>query len=161
MGRLGIASASVALLVAGCGGGGGSRTTAAAPAGGDRAAIEATFHTYVGRLAAHDGDGACAAMAPSLQRRMLAAMEQAGAGALVRGKSCGQVLDFIAEQSAAYNRAAAAIADATITDVRIDGDTANYDWSMKVGGKTVAQRGEASRAADGNWLVSCCVPGQE
>jgi len=154
--RIALTLALPAVLLAGCGGGDSSKPGGSAA---DRAAVEATFKDYLGNLADTDGAGACAAMAPSLQRQMLAVMKQEGAGAVVNGKTCGQVLDFVAGQSAAYQRVASSLRKATITDIVIDGDRARYHWKITVGGKTVASRGEATRTA-GRWLISCCVPGQ-
>lgn len=144
---------ALGVVLAGCGGGSGSS------GGDDRAQVEVSFRTYLDKLAAKDGAGACDAMAPSLQKRMLAAMQKAGAGAIVKGKSCGEVLDFIAGQSADYSKAATALKDAKISNVKITGDTATYDWSLTIGGKVVNNKGEAAKTG-GKWLVSCCVPGQ-
>jgi hypothetical protein len=150
---------AVGLIVVFAGCGGGDKSGSGSSGGSDKTQVEASFRTYLDKLAAKDGAGACDAMAPSLQQKMLAAMEKAGAGALVKGKSCGDVLDFIAEQSASYNKAASALKDAKIANVKITGDKATYDWTLTVSGQTVNNKGEATKI-DGKWLVSCCVPGQ-
>ena len=150
---------ALGVVLAGCGGSDKSGANSGSSGGDDKAQVEASFRTYLDKLAAKDGAGACEAMAPSLQREMLAAMEKAGAGALTKGKSCGQVLDFIAAQSADYGKAAAALKDAKIANVKIAGDKATYDWSLTIGGNAVNNKGEAVKT-DGKWLVSCCVPGQ-
>lgn len=148
---------ALGVVLAGCGGD--EKSSSSSSAGDDRAQVEASFRTYLDRLAAKDGAGACEAMTSSLRQQMLAAMEKAGAGEVVKGKSCGEVLDFIAEQSADYTTAAAALKDAKISNVKITGDTATYDWSLTIGGKVTRNKGEAAKA-DSRWLVSCCVPGQ-
>jgi hypothetical protein len=153
-----LAAAVLCGVLAGCGGGDEKAATPAAPAD-DRAAVEASFRTYLDELAARDGKGACAQMATSLQDEMLAAMRDAGAGALVEGKSCGQVLDFIAEQNQSFQQVAELLTAATISDVRVDGDKATYSWSIAVGGKPQESRGEQQRVGD-RWLITCCMPGQ-
>ncbi|MDX6666570.1 MAG: hypothetical protein QOG68_2776 [Solirubrobacteraceae bacterium] len=139
--------------------GGSDKTSSTAGSGSERPQVEAAFRNYLDRLAASDGSGACAAMAPALQEKMLTAMRNAGAGALVKGKTCGQVLDFIAAQSADFKKAAASLHDATITTMNFVGGKAVYQWKIVVNGQTVNNTGEAEKTG-GRWLITCCVPGQ-
>ena len=142
------------LLVAGCGGGGSS-----GGGGGDQGAVEDAFHTYLNGLADQDGNAACAAMTKDLQDQMIKAMNTSGAGSLTNGRSCGQILDLIAKNNPAFGQVAKVLKGAKLSNVKVDGDKASYDWSITVNGKSVNSHGEAVKQ-DGKWLVSCCVPGQ-
>lgn len=146
-------------LLAGCGGDEKKETATVAVGGDDRAQVEALFRTYLDRLAEQDGAGACEAMAPSLQEKMFAAMRASGAGELVEGRSCGEVLDLIAEQSPGYREAAASLKHVRMTNMKIEGAEATYDWTLTIRGRKIVNKGAAGKT-DGRWLITCCVPGQ-
>lgn len=147
---------ALAALLPGCGD---DDATPAPAGGGQRAEVEAVFRSFLESLRNRDGDGACAAMTPGLKKEMLAAMRAAGAGELVKGRSCGEVLDLIAEQNRDYQEATRHLRGAQLGNVRIDGDRATYDWKIVVLGQSIRNEGAAARV-DGRWLVSCCVPGR-
>ena len=148
-----IAAVLVCLLAAGCGG------SSSSSSGGDEGAVDQAFHGYLNGLADSNGGAACAAMTKDLQGQMIKAMETSGAGSLTKGRSCGEILDFIAKNNPSFGQIAKVLKGAKLSNIKVNGDKATYDWSITVNGKAVNSHGEAVKQ-DGKWLVSCCVPGQ-
>jgi hypothetical protein len=123
---------------------------AAACGGDDTEDARQAAETYVSELGKRDGDGTCKQMTKSLQREFTQAVIQADAR--FRGSSCRQImqaaLDTIpAAQLRQFSRA-------KIEDLKLDGDAGTFRYTLgqiRVDGKVAKE--------DGDWKVSCCVPG--
>jgi hypothetical protein len=123
---------------------------AAACGGSDTEDARAAAEAYVRNLGERDGRGTCEQMTTGLQRQFTEAV--AAMNPRFRGRSCSQVmqtaLDGIsAEQLREFSRA-------QIEDLKVDGDSGSFTYRLpriQVDGKVAKQ--------DGEWKVSCCVPG--
>ncbi len=106
--------------------------------------------TYVARLGKRDGEGACEQMTRGLRRQFVDAVIRTNAQ--FRGNGCGPIM------RAALNTIPDAqlkqFAGAKIENVRLDGDKGTFRYTLgtiRVGGRVAKE--------DGDWRVSCCVPG--
>ena len=106
---------------------------------------------YVQKLGKRDGAGTCEEMTKQLQQQFLRAAVRTNAQ--FRGRSCTQVM-----QTALDSIAPAQLrqfAGAKIENVKVDGDRGTFRYTLgqiRVDGKVAKE--------DGDWKVSCCVPGQ-
>ena len=101
-------------------------------------------------LGKRDGAGTCALMTKSLQRQFTAAV--AKADARFEGRTCPQImqaaLDTIPRaQLRQFGRA-------KIADLKLDGDSGTFRYTLG----TINVDGRVAKE-DGDWQVSCCVPG--
>jgi hypothetical protein len=124
--------------------------TAAACGGNDTDAARKAAETYVTRLGKRDGAGTCAQMTKGLQRQFMQAVVRTDAR--FRGSTCRQIMQ------AALNTIPAAqlrqFAQAKIDDLKVKGDSGTFRYTLgkiRVDGKVAKE--------DGDWKVSCCVPG--
>jgi hypothetical protein len=106
---------------------------------------------YVQKLGKRDGAGTCSEMTKQLQQQFLRAAVRTNGQ--FRGRSCKQVM-----QTALDSIAPAQLrqfAGAKIENVKVDGDQGTFRYTLgqiRVDGKVAKE--------DGDWKVSCCVPGQ-
>jgi hypothetical protein len=125
---------------------------AAAACGGDgtddaRKAAEG----YVQKLGKRDGAGTCDEMTKQLQQQFLRAA--ARTNAQFRGRNCQQVMQTALDAIAPTQLRQ--FSGAKIENVKVDGDTGTFRYTLgqiRVDGKVAKE--------DGDWKVSCCVPGQ-
>jgi hypothetical protein len=128
-----------------------SLTGAAACGGGDdTSGARDAAQGYVTKLGKRDGAGTCARMTKGLQQQFTAAVVKADAR--FKGRSCTQVmqaaLDTIPpEQLRDFSKA-------KIDDLKIDGDKGTFRYTLG----TIRVDGRVAKE-DGDWKVSCCVPG--
>jgi hypothetical protein len=122
----------------------------AACGGDDQKEARKAAETYVARLGKRDGAGTCAQMTKGLQRQFTQAVVRTDAR--FRGGTCRQVM-----QAALDTIPAAQLrqfAGAKIDDLKLDGDKGSFRYTLgkiRVDGKVAKE--------DGDWKVSCCVPG--
>ena len=124
---------------------------AAACGGSDTDDARKAAESYVQRLGKRDGAGTCNQMTEQLQQQFLRAA--ARTNAQFRGRSCRQVM-----QAALDSIAPAQLKEfsgAKIENVKVDGDKGSFRYTLgriRVDGQVAKE--------DGDWKVSCCVPGQ-
>jgi hypothetical protein len=125
-------------VTAGCGG------------GDDSADARKAAEGYVTTLGKRDGAGTCARMTKGLQRQFTDAVVQADAR--FRGRRCPEVM-----QAALDTISPAQLkqfSEAKIEDLKLDGDKGTFRYTLdkiRVDGRVAKE--------DGEWKVSCCVPG--
>jgi hypothetical protein len=106
---------------------------------------------YVQRLGKRDGGGTCEQMTKQLQQQFLRAA--ARTNSQFRGQTCTQVM-----QAALDSISPAQLKEfsgAKIENVKVDGDKGSFRYTLgriRVDGQVAKE--------DGDWRVSCCVPGQ-
>jgi hypothetical protein len=106
---------------------------------------------YVQKLGKRDGPGTCGEMTKQLQEQFVRAAVRTNAQ--FRGRSCQQVM-----QTALDSIAPAQLkqfAGAKIDNVKVDGDKGSFRYTLgriRVDGQVAKE--------DGDWKVSCCVPGR-
>src|SRR5689334_16953450 len=123
------------LAVPGAAGCGGGHDTA----GARKAAL-----SYVARLGRRDGAGTCAAMTHGLQGQFIRAATRTNAR--FRGRTCAQVMQAALDSVAPDQLAQ--FASARIDDVKVDGDTGSFRYSLgaiHVDGRVTKE--------DGDWKV--------
>ena len=112
---------------------------------------------YVQKLGKRDGAGTCGEMTKQLQQQFLQAA--ARTNAQVRGRNCTQVM-----QTALDSIAPAQLqqfASAKIKDVKVDGDQGTFRYTLEGDDQRAPINVDGKVAKeDGDWKVSCCVPGQ-
>jgi hypothetical protein len=124
---------------------------AAACGGDDTEDARKAAEGYVQKLGKRDGAGTCGEMTTQLQQQFLRAAQRTNAQ--FRGRSCAQVM-----QTALDSIAPAQLkqfSGAKIDNVEVDGDKGNFRYTLgqiRVDGQVAKE--------DGDWKVSCCVPGQ-
>ena len=123
---------------------------AACGGGDDNADARKAAEGYVTTLGKRDGAGTCARMTKSLQRQFTDAVVKADAR--FRGRGCAEVM-----QAALDTIPPAQLkqfSEAKIDNVKLDGDKGTFRY-------TLGKIGVDGRVAkeDGDWKVSCCVPG--
>ena len=106
--------------------------------------------SYVSTLGKRDGAGTCALMTKSLQQQFTAAV--AKSDARFKGRTCPQImqaaLDTIPrDQLRNFSRA-------KISDLKLDGDSGTFRYTLG----TINVDGRVAKE-NGDWKVSCCVPG--
>ena len=139
MRRLALAACLLALsAAAACGG------------GNDAAGARNAASGYVSALGKGDGAGACTRMTKGLQQQFLAAVRRLDAR--FRGQSCTNAMSAALktippDQLERFSRA-------KIDDLKVDGDAGTFRYTLgqiRVNGRVAKE--------DGDWKVSCCVPG--
>jgi hypothetical protein len=123
---------------------------ASACGGDDSGDARKAAQGYVTALGKRNGAGTCALMTKGLQRQFTDAVTKADVR--FRGRSCGQVmqaaLDTIPpDQLRQFGRA-------KIDNLKLDGDKGTFRYTLdkiRVDGRVAKE--------DGDWRVSCCVPG--
>jgi len=126
---------------------------AAAGCGGedDTTGARKAAQGYVARLGKRDGAGTCAAMTHRLQGQFIRAATRTNAR--FRGRTCAKVMQAALDSVAPDQLAQ--FASARIDHVRVDGDSGSFRYSLgaiRVDGRVAKE--------DGDWKVSCCMPGQ-
>jgi hypothetical protein len=125
-------------VAAGCGG------------GDDSADARKAAEGYVTTLGKRDGAGTCARMTKGLQREFTDAVVKADTR--FRGRGCSEVM-----QAALDTISPAQLkqfSEAKIEDLKLDGDKGTFRYTLgkiRVDGRVAKE--------DGDWKVSCCVPG--
>jgi hypothetical protein len=126
-------------------------SAAAACGGGDDSAeARKAAEGYVTTLGKRDGAGTCARMTKGLQRQFTDAVIKADTR--FRGRSCPQVM-----QAALDTIPPAQLkqfSQARIDNLKLDGDKGTFRYtlgSIRVDGRVAKENGD--------WKVSCCVPG--
>ena len=105
---------------------------------------------YVTTLGKRDGAGTCARMTKGLQRQFTDAVVRADSR--FRGRGCPEVM-----QAALDTISPAQLkqfSEAKIEDLKLDGDKGTFRYTLdkiRVDGRVAKE--------DGEWKVSCCVPG--
>jgi hypothetical protein len=123
---------------------------AAACGGDDTSEARKAAEGYVTTLGKRDGAGTCARMTEGLQRQFTDAVVKADSR--FRGRSCPQVM-----QAALDTIPPAQLkqfSDAKIDNLKVDGDKGTFRYTLgkiRVDGRVAKE--------DGDWKVSCCVPG--
>jgi hypothetical protein len=105
---------------------------------------------YVKNLGKRDGKGTCAQMTSGLQRQFTQAV--ARTNRQFRGRSCAEIMQAAlatipADQLRQFSRA-------KIENLKVDGDKGTFRYQLdqiQVDGRVAKE--------DGDWKVSCCVPG--
>jgi hypothetical protein len=124
---------------------------AAACGGSDTDDARQAAEGYVQKLGKRDGAGTCDQMTKGLQQQFLRAA--ARTNAQFRGRTCNQVM-----QAALDSIAPAQLQQfggAKIENVKVDGEKGSFRYTLgriRVDGQVAKE--------DGDWKVSCCVPGQ-
>jgi hypothetical protein len=118
--------------------------------GDDTADARKAAETYVSRLGERNGGGTCGEMTATLQRQFVQAVVRRDAR--FRGRSCREImqaaLDTIsADQLRRFSRA-------KIEAVKVDGDRGTFRYTLG----NIRVEGRIAKE-DGDWKVSCCVPG--
>ena len=118
--------------------------------GNDSSDARKAAQSYVSTLGKRDGAGTCALMTKSLQQQFTAAV--AKSDARFKGRSCPQImqaaLDTIPrDQLRNFSRA-------KISDLKLDGDSGTFRYTLG----TINVDGKVAKE-NGDWKVSCCVPG--
>jgi len=137
MRRLAALTCALCLALAACGGDDGE---------GAREAAQG----YVTTLGKRDGAGTCERMTKTLQRQFTDAVVRSDAR--FRGSSCRQIM-----QAALDSIPAAQLrnfAQAKIDNLKLDGDKGTFRYTLG----TIRVDGRVAKE-DGDWKVSCCVPG--
>jgi hypothetical protein len=123
---------------------------ASACGGDDTGGARKAAQDYVSALGKRNGAGTCARMTKGLQRQFTDAVTKADAR--FDGRSCGEVmqaaLDTIKPDQLRQ------FAGAKIDNLKVDGDKGTFRYTLgriKVDGRVAKE--------DGDWRVSCCVPG--
>jgi hypothetical protein len=125
-------------------------TAVACGGGDDTGDARKAAQGYVTTLGKRDGAGTCARMTKGLQQQFTAAVVKADK--TFQGRSCGQVMQAAlntipADQLSQFSKA-------KISDLKLDGDTGTFRYTLgniNVDGKVAKENGD--------WKVSCCVPG--
>jgi hypothetical protein len=123
---------------------------AACGGGDDTAEARKAAEGYVTTLGKRDGAGTCERMTGGLQRQFTAAVVKADPR--FRGKSCPEVM-----QAALDTISPAQLkqfSQAKIDNLKLDGDKGTFRYTLgkiRVDGRVAKE--------DGDWKVSCCVPG--
>jgi hypothetical protein len=105
---------------------------------------------YVAALGKRDGAGACARMTKGLQRQFLAAvtrLDQRFSGQPCQRAMSAALRTIPADQLQRFSQA-------KIQDLKIQGDGGTFRYTLgqiRVNGRVAKE--------DGDWKVSCCVPG--
>jgi hypothetical protein len=123
----------------------------AACGGDDTDGARQAAENYVQKLGKRDGAGTCGEMTKQLQQQFLRAAVRTNAQ--FRGRSCTQVM-----QTALDSIAPAQLkqfSGAKIENVNVDGDKGTFRYTL---GK-IRVDGQVAKE-EGDWKVSCCVPGQ-
>jgi len=118
--------------------------------GNDSSDARKAAQSYVSTLGKRDGGGTCALMTKGLQQQFTAAV--AKSDARFKGRTCPQImqaaLDTIPrDQLRNFSRA-------KISDLKLDGDAGTFRYTLG----TINVDGKVAKE-DGDWKVSCCVPG--
>src|SRR5919199_2647446 len=124
--------------------------TAACGGGNDTADARKAASGYVAALGKGDGAGACARMTKGLQQQFLAAVGRLDAR--FRGQPCARAMSAALrtippDQLKRFSQA-------KIDDLQVKGDGGTFRYTLgqiRVNGRVAKE--------DGDWKVSCCVPG--
>jgi hypothetical protein len=123
---------------------------AAACGGDDTSAARKAAQDYVSSLGKRDGPGTCARMTKTLQRQFTDAVVKTDAR--FRGRSCPQImqaaLDTIPPDQLRN------FARAKISGLKLSGDEGSFRYTLG----TINVDGKVAKE-NGDWKVSCCVPG--
>jgi hypothetical protein len=113
---------------------------------------------YVSELGQRDGEGTCAQMTDELQKEY--ARAASGLNPQLAGADCGRVMQV--QLNSVPPDQLRRFADAEITDVKIDGDEGTFRYRVAPSAGLPSEINVLGRVAkeDGDWKVSCCVPGQ-
>jgi hypothetical protein len=123
---------------------------AACGGGDDSADARKAAEGYVTTLGKRDGAGTCARMTKGLQRQFTDAVVKADAR--FRGRACPEVMQ--AALDAIPPAQLKEFSGAKIDNVKLDGDKGTFRYtlgSIRVDGRVAKENGD--------WKVSCCVPG--
>jgi predicted small secreted protein len=134
-------------------------TTALTACGGnDVEDAEKAASTYVNELGQRDGAGTCKQMTEDLQAQFRRAVT--AANPQFRGRSCERLMQ-VALNTIPSDQLRL-FADAEITDMKVDGDNGTFRYTIPPNAAVAQEITVNGRMAkqDGEWKVSCCVPGQ-
>jgi len=123
---------------------------ASACGGDDSGDARKAAQDYVSTLGKRNGAGTCALMTKGLQRQFTAAVVQADAR--FKGGSCAQVMQAALDSISPTQLRQ--FAQAKIENLKLDGDKGTFRYTLgdiRVDGRVAKE--------DGDWRVSCCVPG--
>ena|ERR671932_1168084 len=124
--------------------------TAACGGGNDTADARKAAAGYVASLGKRDGAGACARMTKGLQRQFLAAV--ARVDRRFSGQPCERAMSAALRTIPANQLKS--FSQAKINDLKVKGDAGTFRYTLgqiKVNGRVAKENGD--------WKVSCCVPG--
>jgi len=118
--------------------------------GNDSSDARKAAQSYVSTLGKRDGAGTCALMTKALQQQFTTAVVRSDAR--FKGRTCPQImqaaLDTIPrDQLRNFSRA-------KISDLKLDGDSGTFRYTLG----TINVDGKVAKE-NGDWKVSCCVPG--
>jgi len=105
---------------------------------------------YVSALGKGDGTAACARMTKSLQRQFIAAvsrLDRRFAGQPCQRAMSAALRTIPPDQLKRFS-------EARIQDLKVDGDSGTFRYTLG----TIRVNGRVAKE-DGDWKVSCCVPG--
>jgi hypothetical protein len=132
--------------------------TLTACGGNDVEDAEKAASTYVSELGQRDGAGTCKQMTDDLQAQFRRAVT--AANPQFQGRSCERLMQ-VALNTIPSDQLRL-FADAQITDMKIDGDTGTFRYEIPPNAtvpQEITVNGKMAKQ-DGEWKVSCCVPGQ-
>jgi hypothetical protein len=118
--------------------------------GDDTSAARSAAQDYVSTLGKRDGPGTCALMTKSLQQQFTTAVVRSDSR--FQGRSCPQIMQAALDtipQDQLRN-----FARAKISDLKLNGDQGTFRYTLgniNVDGRVAKENGD--------WRVSCCVPG--
>jgi hypothetical protein len=138
----------LAIAVSGCGG--------SSAGSSDADQIRGMIQDYTSAIADHNGGAACEKMTPALQQQLVGAIGSLNNGVL-KGKSCAELLNLVAQQGGAeVKQAIAAARKLKLVNLKISGDHATMDGQVAIRGTTTSSHYEAHKV-NGHWLMSCCL----
>jgi hypothetical protein len=105
---------------------------------------------YVTNLGERDGKGTCEQMTTGLQRQFTAAVGRTNRE--FRGRSCAQIMQAALETIPAEQLRQ--FSGAKIENLKVDGDKGTFRYKLD----QIQVDGQVAKE-DGDWKVSCCVPG--
>jgi hypothetical protein len=126
--------------------------------GNDKEEAQRAATRYVSELGQRDGPGTCAQMTDELQAQFTRAVVQANPQ--FKGRSCERIMQVALD--AIPSEQLKLFADAEIRGMKIDGDAGTFRYTLPATRRIPNEITVDGRVAkeDGDWKVSCCVPGQ-
>ena len=126
--------------------------------GNDQDDAQKAAESYVSELGDRDGAGTCEHMTADLQQQFTAAV--AAQQPQFKGRDCARIMQT------ALNAIPPAqlklFADAKISEMKLDGERGTFRYTLGPSPDIPDEINVDGRVAkeDGDWKVSCCVPGQ-
>jgi len=126
--------------------------------GNDQEDAQRAAEQYVTRLGERDGAGTCEHMTSDLRRQFTQAV--AAQQPQFSGRGCARIMQTALD--AIPPAQLRLFADAEIREMQLDGDRGTFRYTLGPSQEIPDEINVDGRVAkeDGDWKVSCCVPGQ-